>query len=381
MSVMSSKNQLKIDIITKLDRGEITAKQAQLLLDKAPRTIERYLQQMRLKGARFIFHGNKGKTPANKLSKDIEKSVKDLIKKKYYDFNISHMRERLLEDDALDIKRETLRQWAKQIHMRKRVQRRPPKARQKRQRMSQKGLMLQMDGSTHNWFGGMTSCLIAAIDDADSEMTAAEFFHGEDTLSCMTLIRRIIERHGRFHVLYVDRAGLYGGPKRVEFAQLKRALEELGIQVIYANSPQAKGRIERAFNTLQDRLIPELRLAGITTFPAANRYLQEHFIPKTWNKKFALCERAQELAYRPLEEAQLAGLNEIFCIKEHRKINNDHTISYKGDLYQVTPFSSASLAKRTIEIRTYCDLTQKFFFGNVELEVKKICKTSYAKAV
>ncbi len=121
--------------------------------------------------------------------------------------------------------------------------------------MAQTGLLLQMDGSPHCWFGGKPSCLIAAIDDADGDVAYGEFFPSEDTISCMVVLQKIIEKKGIFQILYVDRAGIFGGPKRCHFSQVKRALAELGIHIIFANSPEAKGRIERLWSTLQDRLI------------------------------------------------------------------------------------------------------------------------------
>jgi hypothetical protein len=116
--------------------------------------------------------------------------------------------------------------------------------------MQQTGLMLQMDGSPHRWFGDKPSCLIAAIDDADSDVPFGEFFPAEDTISCMRILQQIVKKRGIFNILYVDRAGIFGGPKRAHFSQVKRALGELGIQVIFANSPEAKGRIERVLSGL-----------------------------------------------------------------------------------------------------------------------------------
>ncbi len=138
--------------------------------------------------------------------------------------------------------------------------------------MAQAGLMIQMDGSHHRWFGDRETCLIAAIDDATSEVVAAEFFEGETTFGCLKTLHEIVSKKGVFKILYVDRAGLYGGIKRHGFSQVARALEEIGAQIIYANSPEAKDRVERLFQTLQDRLVPELRLSKIRTIEQANDF-------------------------------------------------------------------------------------------------------------
>lgn len=137
--------------------------------------------------------------------------------------------------------------------------------------MEAPGLMLQMDGSTHRWFGNNKSCLIAMIGDANSDIHA-EFFPSEITAGCLKVMRSVIEKSGVFKTLYVDRAGIFGGPKSCNFSQMQRACEELGINIIFASSPQGKGRIERAFDTLQDRLIPELRLHNIIDMAGANSY-------------------------------------------------------------------------------------------------------------
>ncbi|EMZ3823197.1 DDE-type integrase/transposase/recombinase [Salmonella enterica] len=167
------------------------------------------------------------------------------------------------------MKRETLRKWTHDIHHVKRAKRRRSRVHKRRERMEAPGLMLQMDGSTHRWFGNNKSCLIAMIGDANSDIHA-EFFPSEITAGCLKVMRSVIEKSGVFKTLYVDRAGIFGGPKSCNFSQMQRACEELGIDIIFASSPQGKGRIERAFDTLQDRLIPELRLHNIIDMAGAN---------------------------------------------------------------------------------------------------------------
>mgnify|MGYP001565932391 CR=1 FL=1 len=148
--------------------------------------------------------------------------------------------------------------------------------------MQQTGIMLQMDGSPHHWFGGKPSCLIPAIDDADSDVPFGEFFPAEDTISCTRVLQRIIQKRGLFQILYVDRAGIFDGPKRSKFSQVKRALRELGIHILFAGSPEAKGRIERLWDTLQGRLVAEMRTHGILSYYTANHFLQEQFLPAEW---------------------------------------------------------------------------------------------------
>lgn len=149
--------------------------------------------------------------------------------------------------------------------------------------MPQEGLLRQMDGCHHKSNGKDEWCLIAAIDDATSDIPFAEFFeNGETTLNCMKVLEEIIKRKGVPKAIYTDKAGWAGGGKRTDFSQFKRACEKLGIQIIFADSPEAKGRIERTFRTFQDRLIPELRLHGFTEVRSANRYLIDEFVEKYW---------------------------------------------------------------------------------------------------
>ena len=149
-----------------------------------------------------------------------------------------------------------------------------------------------MDGSHHDWNGKNKTVLIAAIDDATSDIPWAEFFTSEDTLNCMTVVQRIIESVGIPEALYVDKAGWFGAiSKRPDFSNFVRACEEIGTKVIFANSPQAKGRIERTWNTFQDRLVPEMRLYNIKHIPEANRYMQEIFLPHYWKAKNTVLPR------------------------------------------------------------------------------------------
>jgi len=175
---MDSKSQLTVDVIAKVAEGKIDIVNAGKVLNKSRRTVERYLQRYREIGIKFVVHGNAGKTPANKTCESMKRKVQKLIKKKYFDLNLTHMGEMLVENEGIHVNRETLRGWAHEIHHVKRAKRRRSQIRKRRERMESPGLLLQMDGSTHRWFGDKKSCLIALIDDATSEVHA-EFFDAE----------------------------------------------------------------------------------------------------------------------------------------------------------------------------------------------------------
>ena len=369
MIKMDSKAQLTVDIVAKVAEGKIDIVNASKLLNKSRRTIERYLKKYRKVGIQFIVHQNTGKSPSNKTCNEIKRTVQKLIKEKYFDFNLTHLAELLEDSEHIQVKRETLRCWAHEIHHVKRAKRRRSQVRKRRERMESPGLLLQMDGSTHRWFGNKKSCLIAIIDDATSEIHA-QFFESETTLGCLQVLRDYIAQKGLFKALYVDRAGIFGGPKRCNFSQVKRACSELGIEIIFANSPQGKGRIERSFDTFQDRLIPEFRLNDIQDMESANRYLQKEFIPSFWSKHIEVIPRCGASEFTPVPER--FDLDGIFVVKDYRKIRNDHTFSFGNKFYLIESPLKHSIAKQKIEIRTTNDTGFTAYFAGRHLAVSEV---------
>lgn len=367
---MSAREQMELDIVAKIVAGTMSRKQGQQVLDVSERTLRRYIEGYAKDGVVFIKHGNCSLVPTNRTDDAIKRTVQKLVKEKYFDFNMTHCLEKLENDENISIKRETFRKWCHEIKMVKKAKRRRAKVRRLRQRMQQAGLMLQMDGSPHHWFGGRPSCLVGAIDDADSDVPYAEFFPAEDTISCMRVIHKIIEKKGVFQILYVDRAGIFGGQKRSNFSQVKRALRELGIHIIFANSPEAKGRIERLWQTFQDRLVPELRIRNIRSYENANHFLQEQFLPNEYAPKFKITPENLQSAYKPIPDG--VDLWEIFCLKEYRSVKRDHTFSVDNELYQIDSPLKHSIYKQSIEMRTYQDLSRRFFFAGKEIEVSQV---------
>ncbi len=366
---MDAKAQLTVDVIAKVAQGKISIINASKLLSKSRRTIERYLQQYQKVGIQFVIHRNTGRTPANKIPDRLKRQVQSLIKEKYYDVNLQHLAELLEKHEGLRVKRETLRGWAHEIHHVKRAKRRRSQVRKRRERMESAGLLLQMDGSPHRWFGDRKSCLIALIDDATSEVHA-EFFESETTEGCLKVLRDYIAKRGIFKALYVDKAGIFGGPKRCNFSQVQRACEELGIEIIFANSPQGKGRIERSFDTFQDRLVPELRLRNITDMPSANQYLQEVFIPDYWQKNIAVKAQNIKSEFKPVPAH--ISLENICVQKAYRKIRRDHTFSYGNQFYLIDSPLRYSIANQKIEIRKQYDGRFTAYFADRKLRVSEV---------
>ena len=179
---MDSKSQLTVDVVAKIAEGKIDIVNGSKLLNRSRRTIERYLRKYREQGIQFVVHRNTGKSPSNRSCDDLKRTVQRLIKEKYFDLNLTHLAELLVENESIHVKRETLRGWAHEIHHVKRAKRRRSQIRKRRERMEAPGLLLQMDGSPHRWFGNKKYCLIAIIDDATSEVHA-EFFHSNSSCS------------------------------------------------------------------------------------------------------------------------------------------------------------------------------------------------------
>lgn len=374
MIPMSAQQQLKLDVVLRFLSEKISRKSAEELLRVSSDTFRRYLRSYEKKSFLFVEHGNKGKVPKNKTPAALQKQVVELWQKKYFDCNIIHFQEKLLADHGLKVNRETLRHWAHEFHLLKRSQRRSPKARFLRDRMARPGLLLQMDGSKHLWFGNEKSVLIAVIDDATSEVYHAEFFDSEDTTNCMKVIQSVIKKRGLFQALYVDRAGIYGGTKRQQFSQLKRACEEVGVSVFFAQSAQAKGRIERLFRTLQDRLIPELRLRNITSMKMANWYLGQDFLPNIHQPKFTVPPEKPQSAFRPIDRN--LDLTQIFCLKELRIINLDHTIQYNNHVFALKLPFKQSIAHQAVEVREYPNGSFKTFWRGMPIQVDLVKKYS-----
>jgi hypothetical protein len=228
-----------------------------------------------------------------------------------------------------------------------------------------------MDGSHHRWNGKDEWCLIAMIDDATSEIPVARFFEGETTIACMKVLRAVIESKGVPQMIYTDQAGWAGGgEKRRGFSQFVRICEELGIRVITTSSAESKGRIERAWRTTQDRLIPELRLAGVTSMLDANRYLDQVYLPKYWHERNTVKPREEQSRYRPLLPHE--NLDEIFCIKHTRQIYSDHTVHFDNQLYRIKDRSMGSLRKKEISIHVYENGSIALFYGHLKLDYEII---------
>ena len=279
----------------------------------------------------------------------------------YAGANHTHLTELLRDREGIDLSRPTVRRILTNAGISSPRHRRPPKHRVRRQRMPQAGMLLQIDGSFHRWLGdgGPQFTLLLAVDDATGAVVNAVFSPEEDTRGYFTLMQGLIQRWGRPIALYGDRHGVFkfsGNPRHiqppVEATHFSKAMEELGIQQIFARSPQAKGRVERAAGTFQDRLVAELRLADANTIDQANAVLRD-FLPR-YNTQFAVPPELAGPAYRPwCSQRPLEG---ILCFKHTRKVARDNTVKYQWRTLQLLPGTERpSYAGVQVEVLEHTD--------------------------
>jgi transposase InsO family protein len=362
---LTARDQIRIDVLVKYTQGNLKIHDAIAAFEVGERQFRRIVKRFREEGVQGVIHGNRNKSPANKTPLELEYQIRKLYSSKYYDFNVSHFLEKLHSEEKLQnvpsyaVVRKILLQ-AKLIEP---TQKKTRKAYARRKRYSKEGLMIQIDGSHHHWIRGHEPfCLTAAIDDATGKIVGAKFTPTETTFAAMDVVESIIQKHGLFQILYSDKAGIYGGGKRVGYTNMDRAMSELGILSIQANTPQGKGRIERLFSTLQSRLIAEMRLAGINSIEKANAFLESVFI-ENFNKQFGKCPTSEESGFVKFNNEK--DLNEVFTMREVRVVQNGNVINYQSKSFVL--HLDHYLGKKAVEIRHYRNGDMKFWLDGIEL--------------
>jgi transposase len=324
-------------------------------------------RQMRRWKKRYETHGYDGlydrrrKIPSPKrVPLDIAEKVLRLYREKYFDFNMSHFYDKLRKEHNIHLSYNWIRLALEGAGLVETRQRHSPH-RKRRDRKPLVGMMLHMDGSPHDWFGNDTQYDIVTIsDDANNELYDIELVDEEDSLTCMRMLKTVVEKEGVFCSLYTDRASHFFLTKKAgedvskdNLTQVGRALQELGIQQIPSYSPQARGRSERLNETLQGRIPQELRLRGIKTKEEANRYFKAEYI-KEHNKRFAVKPPRQGTAFTAVPKT--IDLGRVFCFKHERTVNNDNTVSFNNRLFQIGPSAlRVSFAKCKVMIYEHID--------------------------
>jgi hypothetical protein len=342
--LVKSRELKRLKVIEQVIEKKMKQKQSGALLKLSVRQIRRLVERVKKNGLKGLIHKLRGKGSNRRHEEKHKEKILDLCRKKYEDFGPTLAQEKLEELDKLYVNRETLRQWMLEDGLWA-PQRKGRKHREWRERKACAGEMIQVDGSHHNWLEGRGPKLVLMgyIDDATSDVFAW-FYDYEGTMPAMDSFYRYTKHNGLPHSIYLDRLKAYKGGnhgklsleeelegKNTTLSEFERALEELGVEVIHAQSPQAKGRIERLFRTFQDRLIKEMRLAEAKTKDEANAFL-ETYLPK-YNRRFSVKAREEANLHQPALRDQ--ELRQILSIQEHRVVRNDNTIRYRTKLYQL----------------------------------------------
>lgn len=338
---MSRKERDRLGVMSQLQSGQLTQTQAGTLLGLSSRQVRRIVRRYEQEGDRGLLHRLRGRPSNRKIPQAVRKRALRLIEKRYTDFGPTLASEYLASREKISVSHETLRGWMLEARLWQ-SRRRRVRHRQWRERRACFGELVQMDTSIHEWFEqrGEEAVLISMIDDATSRL-CARFFPTDSTATNMTMLRLYLRRFGRPGALYADKASHFKTTRRADLeealqgreaeTQIARALRDLGIQYIPAHSAEAKGRVERSFQTAQDRLVKGMRLEGISTIAESNRYLQEEFLPM-WNRRFTVTPASPADAHRPLDGHDL---NAILSVQETRTVANDYTLRHGGKLYQL----------------------------------------------
>ena len=365
---MSRKELKRYKVIDRWIQGFITGGEAAELLGLSYRQVCRLKKRVLEEGETGIIHKNKGRKPAHALSDNTRQRILELHQSDAYQgCNDVHFAELLAKYEGIHVSPSTVRRIRSEAGIKPKRKRRPANVHRPRERKPQAGMLVQMDGSPHPWLEDRAEpmSLLAAIDDATGKVVAALFRPQEDTEGYFRLTRQMIEQTGIPMSVYSDRHMIFRSPNEkqtieqelagepVPLSQFGQALEELGVTHIKALTPQAKGRIERLFQTLQDRWIVELRLRGIDTIEEANTVLPE--LIKAHNEQFAVEPRDPESAFVPLEQGQALDL--ILCYREKRTLGTGETIAYKGKTYTIdrSDHQQTIPRKTRVEVRETLD--------------------------
>ena len=354
-------------VLRRVVAGRLTIPEAALLLGLSERSVWRL--KSRFVAAELdpaaLAHGNAGRVAAHRLDPALTSRVVSFARDGYAGINDTHLAELLAEREGISLSRSSIRRILRRAGIASPRRRRAPAYRARRERRAAAGMLVQLDASRHRWFGagGPPASLHSAIDDATGEVLAAVFRAQEDAAGYFTLLRQILTTRGAPLAVYSDRHGVFWRSAREREAideellgrreptQLGRAFAECDIELILANSPQAKGRVERLFGTFQDRLVSEMRLAHVADLKSANVFLGDYLARH--NGRFAIAPLDPQPAWRALRE----GLTpeSVCCFKYSRIVGGDNTVRLDGVVLQLPPRVRGSWASLRVELRQYLD--------------------------
>lgn len=389
--IMITIERLRLTVIEELSDGLINGTTAATKLNLSVRQVKRLKHKFKINGHDGLIHGSRGRPGNRKIDINLENNIVKIINDKYPDFGPLLACEKLQELHGISLSDETIRAIMTRHNIWKKHKRKRSEYFCWRERRTSYGQLQQFDGSYHDWFEGRNpllpeACLLASIDDATGKITYAKFGTNESTVAVFKFWWEYIELNGIPSEIYLDKFSTYkiNHPAAVDntelMTQFKRAMKSLGVNVIPANSAQAKGRVERLNGTLQDRLVKEMRLSGISTIDDANKFLKEKFIP-FFNSRFAVVPKSADDCHRALDISTRLKLSGIFSKHYVRGINNDFTVQYKTKWYQLEEIQPTTIFKtekvmieerldNTIEIKYKNHYLNFFLLPNKPLKVK-----------
>ncbi len=356
---MGQRERDRLKVLHEVERGHLTQRQGAGQIGMSERGFRKLLARYRVKGDGAVVHALRGRRSNRRVEAKLARRAVRLVEREYADFGPTLAAEYLEREHGIELSRETLRQLMIEAGLWKAQGRQVKTVHVWRERRSCRGELVQWDTSVHAWFeerGPAKMFLVALIDDATSTLFA-RFVPADSTAENMRVLWAYVERYGRPQSVYTDKASLFQPtlapgwrseePGEKTESQLGRALREMGIEWIAAHSPQAKGRVERSFGTLQDRLVKALRKAGISSLGEANAYLEDVFLP-SWNGRFSVEPASEVDAHRPL--SGLLDLASILSHVESRQVANDYTVAWDGARWQI-PRESVRVGLRGQKIR------------------------------
>lgn len=372
---MSQRERQRYHVLRTVMGGRMTLKEAGCIMGVSYRQARRLKRRLELHGAVGLMHGNRGRASPNAMKRAVREAIVALSEGVYADFNDTHFTEKLNEVEGIKVSRETVRQLRRACGVRPKRKRRAKRHYKRRLRKVQEGMMVLWDGSPHRWFGDdrAACCLMAAIDDATGKILEAFFIEYEGSFAYLKLLEAIVANHGIPGSIYQDQHSALSRNDEhwsleeqlageQEPTQVGWALKALGIEPIFALTPQAKGRVERLFGTLQDRLIAEMGFWKITDMPEANVFLRDVFIPD-YNRRFAVKPQQAQKAWRKI--AKQLDPQRIISFRYEATVANDNCIRL-GDAIIDVPEGPGrrGYAKARVEVRQLLDGSWRVYYKN-----------------
>lgn len=384
---LNKQEQRRLLVLNQLESGALVNQEAADLLGLSVRQLRRLHSAYRVAGAAALAHGNRGRRPAHALDPDIAKRVVELATSTYQGFNQQHLTEMLGEREHIQLSRVSVHRILKAAGIAPTRRRRASKHRRRRDRYPRAGMLLQVDASRHDWLEGRGPylSLVGAIDDATGLVPWAVFRDQEDAQGYFDVLRQVVRRRGIPMAIYSDRHSIFFQTKdkslsvqeqleaREHPTQFGRLLEELGVELILARSPQAKGRVERLWGTFQDRLTSELRLARASTAQEAQeilaRYLPRH------NARFVVAPNDPIPAWLKWPGDQ--RLDDYFCFKYRRTVANDNTVRFEGQVFDLPPSPHRpTFAHARVEVREHFDGTTSIHYQGHRLLRQRVVSST-----